>query len=131
VRLVFSIGSVAAGDADRSTASVRRLKTVTGVEIQIVRFVEAGQPDIVECSMTDAWGRKHSFIEKVPVVTVEDINETSSYPRRSAVACDVLRRWRDSDDREIVTVDTSKPWGIESTVGQTQFDVLASTLTEL
>jgi len=85
----------------------------------------------LECSITDARGAKHLFVEKVPVVTLEDLTETSTYPRRGVIACDVLRRWRDSNDREIVTIDTNKPWGIESTDGQTQFDVLVSTLTEI
>jgi hypothetical protein len=81
--------------------------------------------------MTDAWGVRHLFVEKVPVITHEALTETSSYPRRGVIDCDVLRRWRDSNEREIVTIDTFKAWGIESTAGQTQFDVLVSALTEI
>ena len=104
---------------------------MTGLDVEIVRFVDAHQPGFVECSITDAWNAKHLFVEKVPVVTDEALTESSSYPRRGVVACDVLRRWRDSNDREIVTIDTYKPWGIESAAGQTQFDVLVSALTEI
>jgi hypothetical protein len=76
-------------------------------------------------------GRKHLFIEKVPVVTVEDLTEVSSYPRRGTIECVLLRQWRDSEGREIASIDTDKPWGIESTAGQTQFDVLTSQLSAL
>lgn len=104
---------------------------MTGLDVEIVRFVDSHQPGIVECSMTDAGGAKHLFVEKVPVVTQEDLTQNSSYPRRGVFACDVLRRWRDSNGREIATVNTEKPWGIKSTDGQTQFEVLVSALTEL
>ena len=118
----------------RSTAalsvSIAR-ERMTAIDVEIIRFVDPHQPGIVECSITDARGAKHLFVEKVPVVTREDLTETSSYPRRGVIACDVLRRWRDSTDREIATVDVDKPWGIESTDGQTQFDVLVSALTEI
>jgi len=104
---------------------------MTGLEVEIIRFVDPYQPGIVECSITDAHGAKHLFVEKVPVVTREDLTATSSYPRRGVIACEVLRRWRDASDREIATVDTDNPWRIESTDGQTQFDVLVSALTEI
>jgi hypothetical protein len=104
---------------------------VTGVKIQIVRFLDPGQPGFVECSITDAWGDKHLFVEKVPVVTDEALGENSAYPLPSMVACDVIRRWRDSNHREIATIDTNKPWGIASNNGQTQFDVLVSALSEI
>ena len=104
---------------------------MTGLHVKIIRFVDAHQPGFFECLITDARNTKHFFVEKVPVVTNEALTETSSYPQHSVVACDVLRRWRDSDDREIVTIDTYKPWGIESAGGQTQFDVLVSALTEI
>jgi hypothetical protein len=99
--------------------------------VEIVRFVEATQPGVVECSMTDAWDRNHAFIDKVPIFTTEDLTESSSYPQRGVIECGVLRRWRDSEGREIATIDTSNPSHVESTEGQTQFDVSASELTGL
>jgi hypothetical protein len=111
--------------------SVITQERMTAIDVEIVRFVDPHQPGIVECSITDAWGAKHLFVEKVPVITQEDLSESSLYPQRGVVACDVLRWWRDSNDREIATVDTDKPWGIESTDGKTQFDVLVSALTEI
>jgi hypothetical protein len=104
---------------------------VTVIDIEIIQFVDNHQPGFVECSLIDAWGAKHLFVEKVPVVTREALGESSSYPQRGVVACDVIRRWRDTDDRELATVATNKPWGVESNNGQTQFDVLVSTLSEI
>jgi hypothetical protein len=104
---------------------------MTVLDVEIVRFVNPHQPGVVECSLTDAWGGEHRFIEKVPVVTSEDLTESSSYPRRGVIACGVVQRFLDPDGREIVTIDTMTPWGIESKEGHTQFDVAASMLIEI
>jgi hypothetical protein len=96
--------------------------------VEIVRFVDETQPGVVECVMTDAWGADHVFIDKVPIFTTAGLTECSSYPQCGTIACGVLRRWHEHDGREIVTVDTSDSWHVESTEGQTQFDVLASQL---
>ena len=104
---------------------------MTVLDVEIVRFVDPHQPGVVECSMTDAWSVEHRFIEKVPVVTNEDLTESSLYPRRGGIGCAVLRRWLDQGGRELVTIDTMTLWGIESKEGQTQFDVAASMLTDI
>jgi hypothetical protein len=54
---------------------------LVGIAVAIVRFVEAYQPDIVECRLTDAAGREHLIEEKGPVVTLEDLRIDSDYPR--------------------------------------------------
>ena len=76
-------------------------------------------------------GGEHRFIEKVPVVTNEHLTESSSYPRRGVIACGIVQRFLDHDGREIVTIDTMTPWGIESSGGHTQFDVPASMLIDI
>jgi hypothetical protein len=96
---------------------------MTGLVVEIVRFVDPHQPGVVECSMSDAWDRQHAFIDKVPIFTTEDLTETSSYPRRGVIGCDLLRRWLAPEGREIATIDTNNPSHVESTEGQTQFDV--------
>jgi hypothetical protein len=96
--------------------------------VDIVRFIDEAQPGIAECVMTDASGAAHIFIDKVPIFTAANLTEYSSYPQRGTIACRVLRRRHEHDGREIVTVDTSDPWHVESTEGQTQFDVPASQL---
>jgi len=99
--------------------------------VDIVRFVDGAQPGIVECVMTDAWGTAHAFIDKVPIFTTAELTERSSYPQPGVIACAVLRRWHDSDGREIATIDTHEPWCVESTDGQTHFDVPTSKISGL
>jgi hypothetical protein len=43
----------------------------------------------------------------------------------------LLQRWRNSNGTELASVDTSSPLGIETTGGQTRFDVLVSQLSSL
>jgi hypothetical protein len=100
-----------------------------GVEVAITRFVDDDQPGWVECLLVDAEGKKHLFIEKVPVVTLEDLNPRSSYPRIGIIACQRLARKR-VDDLEIVKIDTAKPWAVESIDGQASFVVLSHQLVE-
>ena len=97
-----------------------------GVQVHIVRFAYDTQPGIVECHLVDAHGRCWSFHEKVPVVTLAPLDEQSEYPQPGIIACEVVSR------REgIAHVDTTQPWGIESTEGETQFDVPESLLVEV
>ena len=98
------------------------------VDVEIIRFVDSAQPGVVECRLLDAWGKHHTFVQKVPIFTIADLTETSAYPQQGALRCSVIRRWQDPQGREIVTVDTSNPDSVESTIGQTQFDVLTSEL---
>ncbi|HEV8487968.1 MAG TPA: hypothetical protein VGV87_30895 [Blastocatellia bacterium] len=97
--------------------------------VDIIRYVDAAQPGWVECRLIDAWGKQHSVIDKVPIFTAGDLTETSAYPQPGIIACAIVRCWQDPQGRKIVTIDTNTPWGVESSTGQTQFDVLAAELT--
>jgi hypothetical protein len=101
---------------------------MTTIPIEIVRFVDESQPGHVECVLTDAAGQRHRIIEKVPVVTREDLRSDSTYPRYGVVACQVESEWTDSSGRALARVNTEQPWGIESTEGTTNFIVLSSLL---
>lgn len=101
------------------------------VIVDIIRYVDATQPGVVECRLIDAWGSLHTFIDKVPIFTIADLRETSVYPQRGVIACAALKRWQDPQGREIVTIDTKIPSRVESSTGRTQFDVLSSELTGL
>ena len=95
----------------------------------IERFVDPHQPGFVECSIIDAWNKKHLFIDKVPVVAIEDLDETSSYPQPGVIACEILKEWTDDAGRIILSVTTQHPWAIESNDGLYEFDILAEQLT--
>lgn len=96
-----------------------------GVKVEITRCVEYDYPGWVECRLVDAWGREWLFVDKVPVVTEEDFDSDGAPPLSVAIGCEIVQRRRDSDGREIVCVDTEKPWDIESVDGEYRFEVLA------
>ncbi|MEI8383829.1 MAG: hypothetical protein WCJ09_27185 [Planctomycetota bacterium] len=101
---------------------------MNAVGIEIRRFVDDSQPGYVECWLTDANGREWSFVEKVPVVTAEDLDAESDYPRPGIIACEVIGREIGTDEREVVVIDTDLPWGVEATTGETRFVVLPEQL---
>ena len=98
------------------------------VRVDIIRLVDESNPGWVECRLVDAHGKTWLFREKAPVVCGEYLDTSSSYPQKGSVACRVLSRSRKPDGQEIVSVDTSETWGIESTEGVTEFDVLVDQL---
>lgn len=102
---------------------------MTFVTVQIVRFVDDSNPGWVECEFADSAGRRHVFIEKAPIVTSEDLSGSSVYPRPGCVRCEVLRRYRDENGVELVTVTTARPDDIESIDGLSEFTVAASAVT--
>jgi hypothetical protein len=80
--------------------------------------------------MVDATGHEHLFVEKVPVVTAASLGETSNFPQPGFVACIVIGRNKHEDGRQLVQIDTQTPWGIETTVGRTKFEVFSEQLCE-
>jgi len=102
-----------------------------GIKVSITRFVSDDQPGFVECRFTDAWGREFVVEEKVPIVTLEDLNEKSVYPRVGTIACKVVKEWTDKEGRKLLTIDTEKPWHIETIDGVQQFDILEKDLIEI
>lgn len=98
---------------------------MTELVVQIERFVDEHQPGFVERSLVDALGKKHFFVEKVPIVTTEDLWSDSQYPRPGVIACQVQREWRADDGLLLAQVSTELPWHVESTSGESCFVVLA------
>jgi hypothetical protein len=94
------------------------------VHVAITRYVDDAQPGWVECQLVDVHGQTHVIVEKVPVVTESDFRVDSVYPTRGGVRCTVVAR-RFGDGCEICTIDTAHPDGVESTRGETRFDVSA------
>lgn len=100
------------------------------IKVEITRFVDDHYPGFVECSLVDAHGTKHFFVEKVPVVALEDLDANSSYPSNGVIGCEVIDGSDDSA-QETITVSTERPWYIESTEGSRVFDVERDQLTEI
>lgn len=101
---------------------------MTKVKVQIVRYADPSQPGWGECKLTDAWGHRWTFIEKMPIFTDVIFDERTTYPQPGVIACRVIRRRIDSSNRQIVTINTGWPFDVESTDGHTGFDVLPEQL---
>lgn len=91
------------------------------VAATVTRFVESAQPGWIECVLTDISGNVYRFVEKVPVVTTEAFDERTAYPQPVALDCELMDRYTLPDGRTAIAIDTSNPWGLESTEGRTRF----------
>ena len=96
--------------------------------VQFVRYVDASFPGWVACEFVDAEGRRQAIIDRVPIATSEPLEATSVYPQPGSVAREELKRWQDTDGRELVRIST-EPFGFESTEGLSEFTVPATLLT--
>jgi len=94
--------------------------------VQIVKFFDDAQPSIVACEFSDASGRRHTLIDKVPIFSNELLDSSSKYPQDGLVRCEVLSRWRDNDDRELLRISIARPDSVESTEGLSEFVVFSS-----
>lgn len=98
---------------------------MTVIHVPIIRWVDSAIPGWVECLLIDASGRTWSIVDKLPVFTHDaTLDENSLYPQPGILACEIVNEKIDVRGRRILTVNTEKPWGIESTDGTTHFDVL-------
>jgi hypothetical protein len=93
---------------------------------KITRYMDAAFPGWAECSMVDALGHEHLFVEKVPCLTAAALHEASDYPQPGFISCVVVGTHTRDDGRETVRIDshTTSP-------GETRFEVFAEQLTEL
>ena len=96
------------------------------LRVVISRFVDEHEPGFVECTFDDAQGDRHCFVEKVPIVSAENLWSDSAYPKPGAIRCRVEAEWDDARGRTLARVSTEHPDGVESTSGLTKFVVLAS-----
>ena len=92
------------------------------VAVDITKHVDSSPPGWVECVLRDANGVAWTFVEKVPVVTTENLSESSAYPRGGKIACELVPD-PDGAVSPLIQIDTSRPWGVEATDGTTTFTV--------
>jgi hypothetical protein len=101
------------------------------IGVMIVRWVsDDPQPGIVECELTDRFGKVWRFIEKSAVVSSENLSSESRYPRPGVIPCQVIGRSRDESGREVAEIATESPWGVEAFDGTTRFHVFADELVQ-
>jgi hypothetical protein len=101
------------------------------IKIQIVKFISDDQSGFVECRFYDAMNKEHIVQDKVPIVTDKLLDANSAYPQDGIIACEIVNERKNTDEKIIVTVDTSRPWGVDTIEGITQFDLFEEQLTEL
>jgi hypothetical protein len=97
---------------------------MVALPVTIERFVDDEFPGVVECVLVDSDDCAHRFVEKAPVVSTVDLPFHSIFPQPGHIACLIQDEWTDERGRQLVRVDTVKPWGIESRAGETTFTVL-------
>lgn len=97
---------------------------VTQLRVSSIELVEDGQPPLVRCTVLDAAGVRHEFVEKLPIVST-----SAALPAPdAAIACSLVDVTVDAAGRRIVTVDTACPWGLETVGGLTTLSVLEQQL---
>jgi hypothetical protein len=96
---------------------------VQGVNVLIAKYVDDAQPGWVECKLTDAKGREWRFVDQLPIVTRDSLHASSTLPQPGVIACEVISNSFDSAGSAITEIDTTRPWGVESTEGVTRFVV--------
>ena len=93
------------------------------LKVEIVRFVEECQPNIVEARFSDSDGRCHTFVDKSAIFSTDwSLDAATKYPQPGVVRCQVLAEWQVPDGPDLVRVTTE----IESTDGVSEFVVLAN-----
>lgn len=105
---------------------------IAELHVEIVRYLgDDPQPGIVECRFLDAVGVAHQFIEKTAVVSEELLSSACVYPRPAVIRCLVEDQFFGETGGKLMRINTERPWGIESTSGETRFTVLASQISAL
>jgi hypothetical protein len=103
---------------------------LASLSVLITRWVDDDpQPGIVEFQFSDSGGKVWTFVEKQALVSSQQLNRDSSYPRLASTCCKVLSFVTDRRGRKIAEIDISEPWGIESAEGLSRFSVFAEQLT--
>ena len=107
------------------------LNSMFAIKIKIVKFISDDQPGFVECSFFDTSNKEHIVQDKVPIVTEMYLDANSNYPQDGIIACEIIKEWKDITGQTIFKVNTSKPWGVDTIDGLTEFDVLENQLVKL
>ena len=102
------------------------------MKIKVLRITDYSfYPGFVECLVIDAWGNKHIFNEKIPIVTCKNIDKESKFPQDGFIRCEVRRQWIDDIGNKIITVCTKNPDHVETIDEINEFDLHPCQLTDL
>jgi hypothetical protein len=100
------------------------------IKIKIISFISDDQPGFVECKFYDAFNNEHIVQEKLPIVTDKYLDTNSEYPQDGIIACKIVKQWEDKNGKTIFTVNTTKPWAVDTIEGLTEFNLFEEQLTD-
>ncbi len=100
------------------------------IKVKITRFISNNQLGFIECKFYDAFNNEHIIEDKIPVITNKNIDAYSKYPIDETISCEILDE-RNQDGKVIITASTLKPWGLETTMGISEFELLTDQITEI
>jgi hypothetical protein len=86
--------------------------------IDIIEYTQNNFPGYVHCKLIDAFGRTHFFEEKIPIVSVENINRKTILPKRGIICGEIINK-----EDGIICFSTLKPDDIKSIDGENIFYV--------
>jgi hypothetical protein len=102
-----------------------------GVKVSVLRYIsDDPQPGVVEFQLEEANGHRSLFVDKTAIVSAASLDGQTTYPQPGIIACEIVRRNRDTAHREVVRISTERPSFVESVDGLTEFDVLPDALVE-
>jgi len=99
------------------------------LRLSIVEFINDHLPGFVAGEFTDASGNVHRIEDKVPIFTMEMLDQNSKYPQPGSARCALVSVSVDDDGRGLAEITITRPDGLETTSGQVSFVVLKSQLT--
>jgi hypothetical protein len=77
---------------------------MTCLRVDIVGFADESFPGFVHCDFIDASGNRHTFIEKIPVVTTQNLWSDSTYPQPGMMPCERVERLHDGEGSALARV---------------------------
>jgi hypothetical protein len=88
------------------------------LEVDIIEYTQSNFPGWVLCKVIDSTGQIHYFEEKVPIVSIENINKDTILPQKGYVRGKIINR-----NNGIICFSTLKPDGVETKEGVSIFYV--------
>lgn len=99
------------------------------IPVSITRIVDEAFPIFVECVFTDVAAKQHYFHVKLPVISEAHFSRNEELPAPARLRCTIVAIIVDADSGERqAIVDTSRPWGEESTELRSEFIVFEKQL---
>src|SRR5258708_37604646 len=87
--------------------SRHRIPGMTYLRVDIIGFADESFPGFVHCDFTDATGNRHTFLEKIPVVTTQNLWSDSTYPQPGMMPCETVECLHDGEGRALTRHNSS------------------------